>query len=82
MFTKGKSITAIYREKMIDFKRYAFLLVCTSVFFYLGVIIPSDGKGLHSNSLLMASTAVFLGLSILFFVLSAKYKGLLADIEE
>nr|WP_239558638.1 YrhC family protein [Peribacillus deserti] len=67
---------------MVDYKRFAFSLICASVFFYLGVLISSHGKGLNPDYLMMGATILFISLSGVFFYLSAKYKSLLSQSEK
>ncbi|WP_153123208.1 YrhC family protein [Peribacillus tepidiphilus] len=73
---------AVLREKMIDYKRFAFTLVCVSVFFYLGVLIPSPGKEDLNNFLMMGATIVFLAGASLFFYLSNQCKKALAEFSD
>jgi predicted MFS family arabinose efflux permease len=55
-------------EKMVDLKRFAVILLAAGVFFYLGVIIPSDTKNtLDVNIMIIASTA-FIAVSLLLFI--------------
>jgi predicted MFS family arabinose efflux permease len=55
-------------EKMVDLKRFAVILLAAGVFFYLGVIIPSDLKNtMDVNIMIIASTA-FIAVSLLLFI--------------
>ncbi|WML54133.1 YrhC family protein [Neobacillus sp. PS3-12] len=55
-------------EKMVDLKRFAVILLAAGVFFYLGVIIPSDTKNtMDVNIMIIASTA-FIAVSLLLFI--------------
>jgi predicted MFS family arabinose efflux permease len=55
-------------EKMVDLKRFAVILLAAGVFFYLGVIIPSDTKNtMDVNIMIIASTA-FIVVSLLLFI--------------
>ncbi|WP_442595100.1 YrhC family protein [Neobacillus sp. D3-1R] len=68
-------------EKMIDFHRFATVLLAVAVFLYLGVIIPKDST--QMNQLVgMGGTILFLSLSILFFFQSKKLRKRLEDTEE
>lgn len=68
--------------KMVDFQRFAVTLLCVSVFFYLGSIIPSEGKTMITTYGMMGATVVFLIASAIFFTLSRKYKKILSDNDE
>ncbi|RUQ32860.1 hypothetical protein ELQ35_00690 [Peribacillus cavernae] len=70
------------REKMVDFKRFAVILLCVSAFFYLGSVIPSAGKTMIGTYVNMGATIVFIMASIIFFILSSKYKKILAENDE
>ncbi|WP_409297547.1 YrhC family protein [Peribacillus sp. SCS-26] len=70
------------REKMTDYKRFAYTLICLGVFFYLGVLIDSYGKGLSPSFSLMWAMVIAMAGAGLFFLLSAKYKKLLSETED
>lgn len=65
-----KSLQAL----VIDFKNYAFVLLATSVFLYIGVILPDQGKEEIYDVILMLTTALFLIGSFVCFKFSLKYK--------
>lgn len=69
-------------EKMIDFKRFATILLAVGVFFYLGVIIPSDTKSEMDVNIMVLSTLSFLALSILFFIQSKQCQSKLSEMDE
>ncbi|MGX6442837.1 YrhC family protein [Neobacillus sp. K501] len=77
-----KNQIKILSEKMIDFKRFAVILLTVGVFFYLGVIIPTDIKNEFDQNIMMICSMSFLAVSILFFIESKKCKLKLMDIEE
>ncbi|PLT30912.1 YrhC family protein [Peribacillus deserti] len=79
---KKKSMVTVYREKMIDYKRFAFVLMCASVFFYLGVMISSYAKHVNPDYVMMGATLLFIALAAIFFYLSAKYRKLVMKSEE
>lgn len=69
-------------EKMVDFKRFATMLLAVGAFFYLGVIIPNDTKSaLHLNMMMIASTS-FLAGSIFFFTQAKVCKKKLSEMDE
>jgi NhaP-type Na+/H+ or K+/H+ antiporter len=77
-----KNKAKILSEKMVDFKSFAVILLTVGVFFYLGVIIPTDIKNeLDQNIMIICSTS-FLAVSILFFIESKKCQLKLMDIED
>ncbi|WP_409289415.1 YrhC family protein [Peribacillus sp. SCS-37] len=69
-------------EKMTDYKRFAYTLICLGVFFYLGVLVDSYGKGLNPNFPMMWAAIIAIAGAGLFFLLSAKYKKLLLETED
>lgn len=77
-----KNQIKILSEKMIDFKRFAVILLTVGVFFYLGVIIPTDIKNELDQNIMMICSMSFLAVSILFFIESKKCQLKLMDIEE
>ncbi|MBZ5749328.1 MULTISPECIES: YrhC family protein [Metabacillus] len=59
---------------IIDFKQYAFILLAVSVFFYIGVVLPDQGKEDIYDIILMITTVIFLIGSFLCFKQSLNYK--------
>lgn len=74
--------TKILFEKMVDFKRFAVVLLTIGVFFYLGVIIPADIKSELDNNIMMICSMSFLAVSILFFIEAKKCQLKLMDKED
>jgi len=62
-----------YREKMIDYKRFALTLICVSVFLYFGTMISISRDNLYTSFLLLV-TILFLCAAAVFFSLSASYQ--------
>ncbi|WP_409251451.1 YrhC family protein [Bacillus sp. SCS-153A] len=77
-----KNIKKNLNEKIIDYKRFAFVLVSVSVFLYLGAVLPVEEKTLLKTYVLMGGTVVMLGFSGLFFYQAAKLKKKLTDMDE
>jgi hypothetical protein len=69
-------------EKMIDFKRFAVVLLAVGVFFYLGVIIPSDTKSEMDQNIMIIASASFMAGSLLFFIQSKQCRTKLLEFEE
>lgn len=67
-------------EKMVDFKRFATIFLAAGVFFYLGIIIPSNQNN-HLNSMCLASIS-FLVVSIILFTRSKKFSLELLEHED
>ena len=59
---------------IIDFKQYAFILLAVSVFLYIGVVLPDQGKEDIYDIVLMITTVLFLIGSFLCFKQSLNYK--------
>lgn len=68
--------------KMMDYKRFAITLLCVGSFFYLGSIIPSEGKMIFNTYGYLIASVLFLIASIVCFYQSSKCKKNLAEIEE
>lgn len=69
-------------EKMTDFKRFAVILLTVGVFFYLGVIIPSDMKDAVELQIMMVASTAFIAVSLLFFIQSKLCRAKLIELEE
>lgn len=73
--------TKSLKDKMVDFKQFAVVLLAVGVFFYLGVIIPSDAKTEMDINIMMISSASFLAVSIFLFIQSKQCQLKLMDNE-
>ncbi|MFJ7727030.1 YrhC family protein [Neobacillus sp. NPDC097160] len=69
-------------EKVMDFKRFGTVLLACSIFFYLGVIIPSDSKSEMDVNIMILSSMSFLAVSILMFIQSKQCQIKLSDMED
>ncbi|HYK72268.1 MAG TPA: YrhC family protein [Pseudoneobacillus sp.] len=69
-------------EKMIDFHRFAIVLLAVGVFLYLGVIIPKDSMTKMSQFVGMGGTILFLASSIFFFFQSKRLRKRLEDTDD
>ena len=72
----------VYYEKMIDFKCYGIVLLCASIFLYLGVVIPTVAKSQTELTWMMSGSLVFLAGSLFFLLLSKSYRHKLLETEE
>jgi hypothetical protein len=68
-------------EKMVDFKRFALVLLAVGVFFYLGAILPTAKSPVDLNMMILTSIS-FLAASLLFFTQFTKCRRKLLEIEE
>ncbi|MFF2456694.1 YrhC family protein [Peribacillus simplex] len=82
MKNRKKQTVALLRSKMVDFKQFAITLLSVGSFFYLGTILPSGDKAMIGTYVYMGATITFLGMSIVFFSLSKKYKKTLAEMDD
>ncbi|MEH7112012.1 YrhC family protein [Neobacillus niacini] len=73
--------TKSLKDKMIDFKQFAVVLLAVGVFLYLGVIIPSDAKTEMDINIMMISSTSFLAVSIFLFIQSKQCQLKLMDME-
>jgi membrane protein implicated in regulation of membrane protease activity len=69
-------------DKMVDFHRFATVLLAVGVFFYLGVIIPNVATTTLSQLVGIAGSLTVLLVSILFFVLSKRLRKKLEETDE
>lgn len=67
---------------MIDFKQYAFILLAVSVFLYIGVVLPDEGKKEIYDIVLMITTLLFLVGSFFCFKISLNYKKQSEELDE
>ncbi|WP_156791505.1 YrhC family protein [Bacillus sp. SG-1] len=69
-------------DKIIDYKRFAFVLVSVSVFLYLGAVLPVEEKTIFQTYTLMGGTIIMLGFSGMFFYQAAMLKKKLTDMDD
>lgn len=69
-------------EKMVDFKRFALTLFAFGVFFYFGVIIPSEMKSVMDTNIMILLSMSFLAVSILFFIQFKQCQMKLSEMED
>lgn len=67
---------------MVDFKRFAVILLAVGVFFFFGVILPSETKSPMDSNIMILSSMSFLAVSILLFIQSKQYQLKLMKMEE
>jgi uncharacterized membrane protein YiaA len=68
--------------KMHDYRRFAIILLCVGSFFYLGTILPAEGKTEYSTAGYLLASVVFLAVSIACFMQATKYKKNLVEKDE
>ncbi|RFU71640.1 hypothetical protein D0469_00595 [Peribacillus saganii] len=78
----GRMAVSKIVAKEIDYKRFGFSLLFVGVFFYLGSVIPKEGKTMLDTYAMMGTTCLMLVVSAIFFSLSIKYKKLRSEIKE
>lgn len=69
-------------EKMVDFRQFGVVLFAVGVFFFLGVIIPSDSKSEMDVNIMMIASMSFIAVSILLFIQSKQCQLKLMDMED
>ena len=69
-------------NKMADFKRFGVVLLSIGVFFFLGVIIPSESKDPMDLNIMIIASMSFLASSIFFFIQSKQCEMKLIEMEE
>lgn len=69
-------------DKMVDFRQFAVVLLAVGVFFFLGVIIPSDTKSEMDVNIMMIASMSFFAVSILLFIQSKQCQIKLMDMED
>ncbi|MFC4320872.1 YrhC family protein [Litchfieldia salsa] len=72
----------VIQHKITDYKRYSFILIAVSVFLYIGVLIPNEGKTNLQMIALMGTTVLFLITSFCLFRTVIKYKRELSEIDQ
>lgn len=76
-----KQTTKTLFEKMTDYKRFGTVLLAIGVFFYLGVILPTEKNPVDINKMMIASIS-FIAVSVFFYVQSKRIHLQLMDLED
>jgi hypothetical protein len=69
-------------EKMIDFHRFASVLLAFGVFFYFGMIIPQETATTVTQLVSASGSMITLAVSTLFFFKAKKLRKRLEETEE
>lgn len=69
-------------NKMTDFKRFGVVLLSIGVFFFLGVIIPSESKDPMDLNIMIIASMSFLAGSIFFFIQTKHCETKLLEMQE
>jgi undecaprenyl pyrophosphate phosphatase UppP len=70
------------QDKVADYSRFGMVLLAVSVFMFIGVLIPNEGKEMLQLYSMMAATTVFLGAALYFFQKVNGYKKKLNEVDE
>lgn len=69
-------------EKMIDFHRFASVLMAVAVFFYLGTFIPNESNNHLNQYVGLGGALIFIGGSVFFFIQSKSLRKRLEESDE
>ncbi|MBM7660736.1 putative permease [Bacillus mesophilus] len=69
------------QDKVTDFNRFGMVLLAVSVFMFIGVLIPSEGKEMQQTSVMMIATILFLAASFFSFKKATSYKKQLNELD-
>ncbi|MFZ3588252.1 YrhC family protein [Bacillus sp. DJP31] len=70
------------QDKVADYSRFGMVLLAVSVFLFIGILIPDEGKSIIQTYVMMASTVVFLAIAFYFFKKTIQYKKALSELDE
>jgi hypothetical protein len=68
--------------KMTDYTRFGMVLLAVSVFMFIGILIPNEGKSMVQTYVMMGADTVLLAAAFYFFKKGIKYKNELTKIKE
>lgn len=80
VLTVNSNVKAI-QDKVTDFNRFGMVLLAVSVFMFIGVLIPSEGKEMQQTSVMMIATILFLAASFFSFKKATSYKKQLNELD-
>lgn len=70
------------KEKVVDYTRFAHVLLSLGVFMFLGVVIPDPEKGAFEVNLAMIMSVIFLAGSFFFYYKSSRINQKMLDERE
>lgn len=70
------------QEKAVDYTRFAFILLAVSVFLYVGILLPVEGKEPYQNDVLMAGTLFILAVAFIFVKRAIELKKIITESEK
>jgi hypothetical protein len=68
--------------KMVDYTRFGMVLLAVSVFMFIGILIPNEGKNMVQTYVMMGTDTVLLAGAFFFFKKGIKYKNKITEIKE
>ncbi|KAA0549317.1 hypothetical protein FZW96_05245 [Bacillus sp. BGMRC 2118] len=78
MDTDKKSL----QDKMTDFTRFGMVLLAVSVFLFIGILIPNEGKSMIQTYVMIGTNFLILVAAFYFFQQSVKLKNKLLEMQE
>lgn len=66
-------------DKVVDYKRFAFILLALSVFMFIGLIIPNEGVGLIQQIILILLSSNSIAFAVIFHRKAMKVRKLLNE---
>lgn len=70
------------QDKITDFTRFGMVLLAVSVFLFIGMLIPNEGKSIVQTYAMIGSELLLLGAAFYFFQKSVKLKNKLIEMQE
>ncbi|WP_280768570.1 YrhC family protein [Salipaludibacillus daqingensis] len=65
------------KNKVVDYRRFAFILLALSGFLMIGVVLPNQSAQVNSQLMLLIATGILLVLSVIMHLISKRTTKLL-----
>lgn len=80
--TNKNDVTTILKDKVTDYKRFAFILLALSVFMFIGLIIPNEGVSQIQAPVLIVLSITSIMFAVMFHKKAMKCQQQLHSEEE
>ncbi len=82
MTNKSNVATNILKDKVTDYKRFAFILLALSVFLFIGLIVPNEGVSQIQDTVLIILSISSIIFAFIFHKMAMKFREQLFNEKE
>jgi hypothetical protein len=72
--TNNEDLTKVLKDKVTDYKRFAFILLALSVFLFIGLIVPTEGISQNHHTILISLSVFSIMFAFIFHKRAMKFQ--------